>query len=142
MRSMGGSAIPSLVGYLRSSNFPWAYETLDIGVPALIKAISKQGQLIKEAKFAGVAERLAHHRLLTMAEIGDPYGRGTAVERMLDAGTHLATKWNGLNMLTDFEKSFDAIIVQHRLNQALTQGKEADFLAYSGMDAAMRDRVA
>jgi hypothetical protein len=141
LRSMGGSAIPSLSDIYGPAIFHGLTKTLDIGVPALIKAISKQGQLIKEAKFAGVAERLAHHRLLTMAEIGDPYGRGTAVERMLDAGTHLATKWNGLNMLTDFEKSFDAIVVQHRMNEALLKGKDEKFLAYSGLGPDMRAKV-
>jgi hypothetical protein len=79
--------------------------------------------------------------LLTLAEVGDPYAGGTAIERLLDSGTHLASKWNGLNMLTDFQKSFDAIIVQDRMNNALLKGTDDKFLAYSGMNSATRSKV-
>src|SRR6185295_18046749 len=116
--------------------------TMEVGIPNLRKAVLKQGLLVKEAKYAGVAERLSHHRLLTLTEIGDPYAQGTAIERMLESGSHLASKWNGLNMLTDFQKAFDGIIVMDRMNTALLKGGDDQFLAYSGMGPDIRTRVA
>jgi hypothetical protein len=141
IRSMGGASISSIADIWGPAVFHGLTRTMDVGVPALVQAVSKQGLLVKEAHFAGVAERLSHHRLLTFAEIGDPYGQGTAIERLLENGSHVASKWNGLNMLTDFQKDFDAIVVQHRLNTALLKGGDDKFLAYSGMDAVTRDKV-
>jgi hypothetical protein len=141
LRSMGGAAIPSVSDLYNPAIFHGAGRVMEVGVKALVDGVDKIGPLIKEAKYAGVAERLAHHRLLTLTEIGDPYGQGTAIERLLDAGTHLASKWNGLNMLTDFEKHFDAIVVQDRMNEALMKGNDDKFLAYSGIGPDMRTRI-
>jgi hypothetical protein len=142
LRSMGGAALPSVSDVYGPAVFHGLGRAMSAGVPHLMQALSGVGPLVKEAKYAGVAERLAHHRLLTLSEIGDPYAGGTAIERMLQSGTHVASKWNGLNLLTDFEKNFDAIIVQDRMNNALLKGTDDKFLAYSGMGPDMRTQVA
>ncbi len=146
LRSMGGAAIPSLSDVYGPALFHGFGNVMEVGTPALMQAITKQGLLVKEAQYAGVAERLSHHRLLTLTEIGDPYANGTAVERLLEQGSKAASKWNGLAMLTDFEKAFDGIVVQHRMNKALLSGKmsqkDLTWLAQSGLDDNMRGRIA
>lgn len=141
-RSMGGAALPSVSDVYGPAVFHGLGRAMEAGVPHLLEALQGVGPLVKEAKYAGVAERLAHQRLLTISEIGDPYANGTAIERMIQNGTFIASKWNGLNLLTDFEKNFDAIIVQDRLNEALLKGTDDKFLAYSGMGPDMRTKVA
>lgn len=141
IRSMGGSVLPSISDIYGPAIFHGLGQTMEVGIPALAKAVSKQGQLVKEAQWAGLAERLGHHRLLTLTEIGDPYANGTAIERLLENGSRVASTWNGLNMLTDFQKAFDAIVVQHRLNQGILKGKDTEWIAQSGMGPDMRAKV-
>lgn len=141
IRLMGGAAIPSLADIYGPAIHHGIGRTMSAGVPHLLDAATKVGPLVKEAKYAGVAERFSHHRLLTLAEIGDPYAQGTAVERLLNAGTHLGAKLNGLTMLTDFQKVLDAHVVMDRLNESLLKGTDDKFLAYSGMGPDMRTKV-
>ena len=142
IRMMGGAALPSVSDIYGPAVFHGATRALSAGVPHLLDALTAVGPLVREAKYAGVAERLAHQRLLTLTEIGDPYAGGTAIERLIQNGTYVASKWNGLNFLTDFEKNFAAIVVQDHLNTALLKGTDDKFLAYSGMTPDMRTRVA
>ncbi len=137
IRSMGGAALPSVSDIYGPAMFHGLGRYMEQGVGALMDGVVR-AKLVKEAKYAGIAENLGHHRLLTMAEIGDPYARGNAVERFLDNMTHVASKWNGLNMLTNFEKEFTAIVVQDHLNEAIMKGTDKKFLAWSGIDDDFR----
>lgn len=146
VRSMGGAALPSIADLYNTAIFHGFGHVMEAGAPALMRAINKQGGLIKEAHLAGVAERLGHYRLQTFAEIGDPYGKGIAIERLMDNMSRFASKWNGLNMLTDFEKDFAAQVTQIRMNNALLAGAKAKredlvWLAQSGVTPEMRTRI-
>lgn len=144
IRSMGGSAIPSLSD-LYNPAIQHGVRALEVGVPALMKTLAGNASLSKiskEADLAVLSERIAHHRLLTLSEIGDPYRNGTPFERYLENGMRFATKWTGLNLLTDVEKRMDAEIVMHRLNEALLKKNDNPFLAYSGMSPDIQTIVA
>lgn len=144
LRSMGGSALPSISDLYNPAMFHGLTRYMQVGIPTLLSNTDNllKAGLLKEGRYAGVAERLGHHRLLTYAEISDPYAYGTAPERLLNNMTQAASTWNGLTLLTDFEKDFASIVIQDHLTQALIKGNDDPFLAVSGMNATTRTLVA
>jgi len=140
IRSMGGAAIPSLSDILGPAMFH-SWGRYFQGWGTLLGKTEATAALKREAKYAVIADALSHHRLMTVAEIGDQYAKGNTVERFLTAMTRAASKWNGLSMLTDFEKNFNAIVVQDHLNDALVKGNDKRFLAWSGINEHMQDRM-
>lgn len=100
------------------------------------------GLAVSEAKLAGqVVERVLQHRVMSFAEMGDPYAGGNAIERLLQNGTRAASRFNGLSMWTDGMKAVSSILSQNRIVNLLRDGSDVRTLAYLGLDNAMRDRV-
>lgn len=100
------------------------------------------GKAVHEAQLAGqVVERWLRHRIATSAEMGDPYAHGNAMERLLDQGTRIASRWNGLTLWTDGMKAISSVLSQNRIIKALRSGEDDRMLAFLGMDASMRSRV-
>lgn len=100
------------------------------------------GMAVHEARLAGqVVEKVLQHRIASYAEMGDPYAHGSAIERLLDQGTKVASRWNGLTLWTDMMKAASSILSQNRIIDALKSGKDDRMLAFLGMDASMRSRV-
>jgi len=103
---------------------------------------------VEEAKRAGqITETVLNGRLATLAELGDPYARGTAFERTLDNLASFMSKANGMVYWNDFQKSVAAAMTQARmLDNALLglniKPAEKRYMAFLGMDASMRQRVA
>jgi hypothetical protein len=103
---------------------------------------------VKEANLAGnVHERVLGSRLATLSEIIDPYTSRGPVEAFLENMTNIASKWNGIRLLTDMQKSIAAVMSQNRLLEASTkfaQASEKDkaYLSYMGIDQSMAERIA
>lgn len=101
------------------------------------------GLAVHEARLAGqVVEKVLLHRVASFSEMGDPFAHGSAIERLLDNGSKLASRWNGLSAWTDGMKAVSSILAQNRIINLLKTGAENRTLAYLGMDANMRARVA
>jgi hypothetical protein len=82
--------------------------------------------LRREANMSGVALNQAlHHRALTTAEIGDPFARGSAIERAMQSFSSTVGRFNGLGILLDTVQTHDALITQRRILEAVT-GKHPD----------------
>lgn len=82
--------------------------------------------LRREAHMSGVALNQAlHNRVLTASEIGDPFARGTAIERAMQSVSSVVGKFNGLGILLDTVQTHDAIITQRRILEAAA-GKHPD----------------
>jgi len=139
IRSMGGAAISSLTELYTPAMIHGLRPYMQ-GISAMMNEVTRL-PLLEEARYAGIMEQYGHSRLQTMAEVGDTLAPGTALERFADNAVHIASKWNGLNMLTNFEKGLDAIIVQDKMNAALMGGKmtkdQRRWIAWSGMDEDM-----
>lgn len=103
---------------------------------------------VAEAKLAGnVSERVLGHRLATIADLTDPYASRGPIEAFLENMTNFASKWNGIRMLTDMQKSIASVMTQDRIlagsiDHTSIKPKERAYLAYLGIDESMAGRVA
>jgi hypothetical protein len=147
LRSMGEVAIASLTETVRPAMvhglMPYM-ETLGQTLTNL-KGIRAS---VKEAQLAGVVtERVLGTRLATLSEIIDPYASRGPVEAFLENMTNVASRWNGIRLLTDMQKSIAAVMTQNRILRGSAQfaevaEKERAYLAYLGIDQSMAERIA
>lgn len=147
LRSMGEVAIASLTETVRPAMvhglMPYM-ETLGQTLTNL-KGIRAS---VKEAQLAGVVtERALGTRLATLSEIIDPYASRGPVEAFLENMTNIASRWNGIRLLTDMQKSIAAVMTQNRILRGSAQfaevaEKERAYLAYLGIDQSMAERIA
>jgi hypothetical protein len=147
LRSMGEVAIASLTETVRPAmvhGLGSYMETLGQTLTNL-KGIRAS---VKEAQLAGVVtERVLGTRLATLSEIIDPYASRGPVESFLENMTNIASKWNGIRLLTDMQKSIAAVMTQNRILRgssmfAEVAEKERAYLAYLGIDQSMAERIA
>jgi hypothetical protein len=147
LRSMGEVALASLSETLRPAM-----------VHGLLPYMKTIGQLatnlkgikmsVQEAQLAGnVAERALGQRLATLSDIADPYASRGPVEAFLENMTNVASRWNGIRLLTDMQKSIASVMTQNRVLQNVeSYGKikpaEKRYLAYVGIDQSMAERIA
>jgi hypothetical protein len=146
LRSMGEVAIASLTETVRPAMvhglMPYM-ETLGQTLTNL-KGVKAS---VAEAQLAGVVtERVLGTRLATLSEIIDPYASRGPVEAFLENMTNIASRWNGIRLLTDMQKSIAAVMTQNRLLQGASSyaelaPKEKAYLAYLGIDQSMAERI-
>jgi hypothetical protein len=76
----------------------------------------------KEAKLAGVAwDTILNTRAMNLFELGDDYGRGTRVERMIRRGSDQFANLSLLSPWNTAMKQFAGVVVQARLGEAIIQ---------------------
>jgi hypothetical protein len=147
LRSMGEVAIASLTETVRPAMvhglMPYM-ETIGQAITNL-KGVKAS---IEEAKIAGVVtERVLGTRLATLSEIIDPYASRGPVEAFLENMTNVASRWNGIRLLTDMQKSIAAVMTQNRILRGASRyaelaPTEKAYLAYLGIDQSMAERIA
>lgn len=144
IRSMGGAAISSLSDLFRPGMVHGYGAYLNEGLLPMLTNMSAVKASRKDAELFGlVMERHTQHRLASMVEMGDPYKSGTPIERLLDNGARIGSKWNGLTLLTDFSQGVAATLSQNRILAAATDGRrDLRLLAYLGIDKDMATRIA
>lgn len=148
IRSMGEVALASLTETIRPA--------MVHGLMPYMQTLGKLGTnldgiklSVREAQLAGnVSERVLGHRLATISEIADPYASRGPVEAFLENLTNIASKWNGIRMLTDMQKSIASVMTQDRMLtnatgnwSKLSQGERA-YMNYLGIDQSMAERIA
>lgn len=144
IRSMGRVVLSNLSDLYRGATAQGLGRFMSEGVPALIGNLDAVRMSVREAQLAGqVTERVLQNRLATLGEIGDPYRSGTAIERLLQNGTRIGSKWNGMSLFTDMSKSIASIMSQNRILDAVS-GRVSDkrYLAYLGIDGDLAGRLA
>lgn len=147
IRTMGEVSLASLTEVVRPAMvhglMPYLGTVTKLGTN--LKAVKMS---VAEAQLAGnVAERVLGTRLATLSEIADPYASRGPVEAFLENMTNIASKWNGIRMLTDMQKSIAAVMTQDRILKnverfAGIKGKERSYMAYLGIDESMAERIA
>lgn len=141
---MGSVVISNFGEVYRAANVYGLKSFMGEGVAPLLSRAGREaaGMSVKEAKLAGqVIERVLQHRIASWSEMGDPYARGTAIERLLDNGGRVASRWSGLSLWTDSMKSVSSILAQNRILGAIAGGGEDRLIAYLGFNPAMRARA-
>lgn len=147
LRSMGEVVLASLTDAVRPAMVHGlgAYMGGLAQLATNMKAIKLS---VNEAQLAGnVAERVLGHRLVTMAEITDPYASRGPAEAFLENMTNVASKWNGIRFWTDGMKSVASVMTQNRILKGVERfgtikDREKAYLAYLGIDQSMAERIA
>ena len=143
IRSMGGALAANLTEVYRPAMVHGLRRYFGQGLAPLVTNMKAVKMSIKEAQLAGqVTERVLQNRMMSLGEIGDPYRQGTAMERLLQNGSRVASKWNGLVYWTDAMKSISSVMSQNRILEGTLKGKDTRLLAYLGIDTRMSKRVA
>ncbi len=147
LRSMGEVAIASMTETVR----PAMVHGLMPYMETLGQTLTNMKGIrlsVGEAQLAGnVVERVLGTRLATLSEIVDPYSARGPVEAFLENMTNLASKWNGIRLLTDMQKTIASVMTQNRLLRGASMfpevaEKERAYLAYLGIDQSMAERIA
>lgn len=147
LRSMGEVAIASLTETVRPAMVHGLMPYMETLGQTLTNLKGVRAS-VKEAQIAGVVtERVLGTRLATLSEIIDPYASRGPVEAFLENMTNVASRWNGIRLLTDMQKSIAAVMTQNRILRGSAQfsevaDKERAYLAYLGIDQSMAERIA
>jgi hypothetical protein len=147
LRSMGEVAIASLTETVRPAMVHGLMPYMETLAQTLTSLKGVKAS-VKEAQLAGVVtERVLGTRLATLSEIIDPYASRGPVEAFLENMTNVASRWNGIRLLTDMQKSIAAVMTQNRILNGSAKfaeigQKEKAYLAYLGIDQSMAERIA
>lgn len=144
IRLMGGVIVASIGDIYRPAMVHGLLPFMRDGIrPLLTHAGRAAAKMAREdaKRFGLVVERYTQGRLSTFAEIGDPYRRGTAVERLLEAGTRVGSRWNGILLWTDAMKGITSVMSQDRIVRGVLGEGDDRFLAYLGINRQMKARI-
>jgi len=145
MGSMTESSIPDLA---RPIMVHGVMRTLRDGVLPMITNFRQFKLAAAEAKRAGAAlDMVLDSRAMELADIGDVYGRHSAIERGTQALVDRFGKWTLMAPWNAALKQFSSVITQHEILSAATKGagmskRQVENLAMSGIDAEMAGRIA
>ncbi len=149
MRLLGGVTLTSMADLMRMPAVHGIRATMTEGLPNLVKVIRNTSLAANEAKELGaVTEMVLQTRLASLAEINDPYARGSAYERMLSNATNTFSKFTGLSYWNDATKAINAIMTQNRIIRNSAVGSydklnksERSYMAFLGIDEDMARRI-
>ncbi len=125
IRAMGGVLIPNLADFYRPAMVHGLMPYLRALPDAIAQAFGKGSEGLKlsieEAKRAGlIHERLTLSNLAANGDLADPFvNKATALERLMQKGSALASRWNGLAMAIDAQQTIASTVSQHRIIQAI-----------------------
>lgn len=144
IRMSGRFVISSLSDMYRTAMVNGFTNTMANGVAPLVRNLGGEAaQMAKEeARLAGnVLERVLHHKMISMMEVGNPFSERTAVENLLHNGTRIATRWNAMAMFQDATETLASIMSQRRLIKGITEGGDDRYLAWAGLGPQLRQRI-
>lgn len=136
MRQMGGVLLANITDFYRPAfvhGLGLYLGTLPKLLPQMFSAGSEGVKLtVQEAKLAGlVTERVTHALMTASGDVADPFlSKTTHVERLLQKGTSIASRWNLINVFTDAQQAIASTMSQHRIIEAVTgnAGKDGSFV--------------
>lgn len=151
---MGGVALSSVQETFR----PGMVHGLRPYLKSLPAMLNKGGEgtklLRREAELAGlIQQRVMHSLMAANADLGDPYASvGSGIEKLITKGTQVASRWNGINLLTDAQQAVAAVTSQHRIMETVLgragtdgsfvrKGEDTRLLAMLGIDGPMMERI-
>lgn len=142
MRVSGGFVLSNMPDIARPAMIHGITPYFKDGIKPLITNIEALKISVKEAqKWGIVTERWLQSRLMSIADLADPYGNGTAFERVLRNGSNFASRWNGILAWNDFNQVISSVMAQDRMIRAMLNGTDAKYLASLGIDSDMAVRI-
>jgi hypothetical protein len=148
IRAMGGVVAASLTDIARPIMVHGLRSFMSDGVAPLVRNLKAFRMSAREAKLAGtVGERIRDGALSTLAELTDPYAKGSPFERWLENGARAFGKATGMPLWNDFMKSFSGVMTQNRIignaaGWASLGEKELRYMRFLGIDQPMAERIA
>jgi len=142
MRLMGGVVLASITEVYR----PAMVHGLGPFFNHVVKPMITDFEALKMSKkeletFGLLGETLAMHRMHDFAEIADPMASRTGIERLIDNGTSVATRWSGLAAWTDMMQWMAGTATEARVLEGIMQGKENAYLNFLGIDPINRANI-
>lgn len=156
LRSMGGVLLSNLSDFVR----PAMVHGLGPYMTAVTQGLAQMfgggagaKLAMAEARKAGLmSERVLNSLMASNGDIGDPFvTKGSAIERLLQRGTSYASRWNGINLFTDWQQGIASISSQHRILEAalgnsgagtFVHGDGTRLLRMLGVDANVQTDIA
>jgi len=145
---LGGQTVSSIPDLARPVMVHGVLNTLRDGVLPLIANFRGFKLAAEEAKKAGAGlEMILDTRAMSLADVGDAYGRHSMVERGTQAMVQNFGKYSLMTPWNAALKQFSGVITQSEILRAVTKaggivGKDVERLAMSGIDAQMARRIA
>ncbi len=150
MRMLGGMTLSAVPDVGRPVAVHGMTRTLRTAFTPFTSGLGAIKLARKEARLAGAGnDLLLDDRIMSLADRGEEFGRGSAIERGINTATQgfglvsLMAPWNA------FMRQFTGIITQTRMLQAIDKlstgklgTKETAYLAAGGIDANLADRIA
>lgn len=134
MKSLGAVTLSSFPDVFRSmmiNGLDNAFPKLDMaGVSKTIRKMTNEE--LEESSL--LAEAVLSSRLQSLAEIGDPLNRGTALTRFMGNSSQVFSKFTLINYWNDMEKSAAALGTQNRILKSIRTGEDVPFLRSQGID--------
>ena len=131
MRLMGGVVLSSLTEALMPAARMGLKPYIAHVITPMISDFEALKLGVKELKLMGLAmESTTHSRLYDFAELADPMATRTATERLIDNGTALAGKWNGLAAWTDIGQKQSGVMVQAKILEHVLSGNDNGYLRF------------
>jgi hypothetical protein len=120
---------------------------MQVGVKPLLGQLKGIKLSVEESRFAGIAEKILHGRLATMAELTDPHAINSPFERFMENVQTGFSKATLMPVWNDFQKLMTSAIVQNRVLKGSTDyaklgKKERAYLAFLDIDEEMARRIA
>lgn len=144
LRLMGGAVIANMQEIFRPAMVHGLAPYFREAVGPMLSKVGREARRasIAEARLAGqVLEGVLKERLYTIAEMGDRLAPNSPIERLLQNGTRIASRWNGLDLWTDAMKGTASVMSQNRIANGLLGETDGRFLAYLGIDENIAPRM-
>lgn len=125
MRQMGGVLLSNITDFYRPAMVHGLGPYLRFMPGLMAESFGAGGAGLKlslqEAKLAGlVTERVTHAMMQANGDIADPFlSKVSHVERFLQKGSGLASRWNFVNAFTDAQQAIASTLSQHRVLEAV-----------------------
>ena len=140
LSKLGGVTISSIPDTARHIMVHGVGRVFNKGLRNLITNTKGIKLALKDAKLSGnLLENITSQRAMLYADLGDPYSNRSSFENMLQAFSEGFSKWNGLNLWNNTQKSFSSILTQQRMieninNYSKIKPKEREYMAFLGID--------
>lgn len=132
IRLLGGVVRASLSDLYRPAMVHGLGRYLNEGIGPLITNMEAVNLGRAEARQLGVAvNRLLHHRVMSFAELADPYARGNAFERFMENTTKWGAKWSGIDLWNDTVEGMSAQMSMNEILSGKISERKAAFLGIS-----------
>lgn len=125
IRAMGGQLLSSIGEFYRPAMVHGLGQYMK-NLPDLLTEIGGAGSQglkmsLQEAKMSGLlSERLLAAMHAANGDLGDPFAsKVVGIERLMQKGSRLASRWNLVNIMTDAQQAMASIASQHRIVEAV-----------------------